>query len=556
MPPDVTPESVIALFLQEAEEGLTAMEQALIELDERPGSAAPLNEVFRIAHTIKSSAAMVDYAAVAELSHSFEDALTVMRDGIVPVTPERVTVMLQVVDILRGMINAQSHGQTVRLRSADAQLVARLVPADLQAKGAEGDTAEHEASQGDEKSSLASAKGRSLRVEKTKLDAMLTLSGEIAVAKGRLNQVLTAANVGEAGLAAAEQLNRLLATLHEYVTEMRLVPIGPLFRQHLRTIRDIGANESKLLKLVLEGEDVEVDATIVEQLRDPLTHLVRNAIDHGIEFPAARHAAGKDPCGTVTLHARHERGTVIVEIRDDGKGMSKERLLAKGLERGLISEDDELTDAQIFALSMAPGLSTAERITELSGRGVGMDVVRRNVEAMRGSIEIISTEGAGTTMRLRLPLTVAIIDGFVVGVADERYVVPVSSVSECLTASETMPGAATGVISVRGTSIPYVRLRHLLAVRDNGPVARESVVIVSAAGQQAGLVVDDLLGETQAVVKPLAGLVNAVPGVSGTTIMSDGRVSLILDVGPLLDLAHRSTAHPSHRRSATTPMLS
>lgn len=542
MPSDAIPDAVAALFLQEADEGLAAMEQALIELDERPASAAPLNEVFRIAHTIKGGAAMVDFSAVAEFAHAFEDALQLMRDGVVSVTPERVTSMLQVVDVLRGMLAAQSHGQAVRIRAADAALVARLVPADLRPTSLDA-AGGHDADEGTARSDLASAKSGTLRVAKSRLDVMLTLSGEIAVAKGRLGQLLAAAGVGEDGLAAAEHLNRLLATMHECVTQMRLVPVGPVFRQHLRTVRDLAAAESKIVRLVLEGEDVDVDATIVEQLRDPLTHIVRNAIDHGIEFPAARHAAGKDPCGTIVLHARHERGTVIIEIRDDGQGMRKERILANARERGLVGAGDALTDAQVWALTMAPGLSTAERITELSGRGVGMDVVRRNVEAMRGSVEIASTEGAGTTVRLRLPLTVAIIDGFVVGVADERYVVPVTAVSECLTASDTTPGAPHGVISVRGMSMPYVRLRHLLDVRDAGrPAARESVVVVHAGGRQAGIVVDDLLGETQAVVKPVSGYLNAVPGVSGTTIMSDGRVSLILDVGPLLDLAHRTAA--------------
>jgi two-component system chemotaxis sensor kinase CheA len=538
---------LIAVFLQEAEEGLTAMEEALIALDAQPESAEPLNEVFRIAHTIKGGAAMVDFTAMAELSHKFEDALTMMRDGLVPVNGERVTVMLQIVDVLRSMLVAQSNGQTVmRLRAADAALVTRLIPVELLRRDPGSDETDADATTVLEVKDAASAKSRTLRVEKSKLDVMLTLSGEIAVAKGRLMQVLAGAGVGDAGLAAAEDMSRLLATLHERVTEMRLVPIGPLFRQHVRTVRDLSASQSKLLRLVLEGEDVEVDATIVEQLRDPLTHIVRNAVDHGIEFPSARRDAGKDPCGTIVLHARHERGAVVVDIRDDGQGMSKERILAKARERGLIAETDVLTDQQIFALAMAPGLSTAARVTEISGRGVGMDVVRRSIEAMRGSIEIISTEGAGTIMRLRLPLTVAIIEGFVVGIADERYVIPVSAVVECLTANDIEAGRRAGVIALRGKSLPYIRLRHLLsgdalAARDG----RESVVIVQAGDQQAGLVVDSLLGETQAVIKPLAGVFNAVPGVSGTTIMSDGRVSLILDVAPLLDLAHRTVAPTS-----------
>jgi two-component system chemotaxis sensor kinase CheA len=551
---DFNATSLLAVFLQEADEGLIAMEEALIRLDAHPDAAEPLNEVFRIAHTIKGGAAMVDFTAIAEFAHKFEDALTMMRDGLVAVNPERVTTMLQIVDVLRSMLSAQAAGQTIRVRAADAALVSRLVPVQLQRESDDIEPMDRDTAVVSERGDANAAKSRTLRVEKSKLDTMLTLSGEIAVAKGRLMQVLSGVGVGEAGLSAAEDMSRLLTTLHERVTEMRLVPIGPLFRQHIRTVRDLGATQSKLLRLVLEGEDVEVDATIVEQLRDPLTHIVRNAVDHGIEFAAQRRDTGKDPCGTIVLHARHERGAVVVEIRDDGQGMSRERILDKARERGLVTDVDVLSDAQVFALAMSPGLSTAPRVTELSGRGVGMDVVRRSIEAMRGSIEIISTEGAGTTMRLRLPLTVAIIDGFVVGVSGERYVIPVSAVVECLTANDIEPERRTGVISVRGTSLPYIRLRHLLSVDGAEGGTRESVVIVQAGDQHAGLVVDSLLGETQAVIKPLAGMFNAVAGVSGTTIMNDGRVSLILDIGPLLELAHRSTSSPS--LPALAPVLS
>ena len=344
------------------------------------------------------------------------------------------------------------------------------------------------------------------------------------MARGRLTATLAAIGRSDAALSAAEDLTRLLATLHERITEMRLVPIGPLFRQHTRTVRDLSVSESKILQLVLEGEDVEVDATIVEQMRDPITHLVRNAVDHGIEMPAARRDAGKDPCGTIVLHARHENGSIIVEIRDDGRGMSKDRLLAKARERGLISDTETLSEPEVFALSMAPGLSTAAKLTELSGRGVGMDVVRRNIEAIRGTVEIESVEGKGTTIRIRLPLTVAIIDGFVVRVAHERYVIPVASVSECLTAGDTASDAASGVISLRGTNLPYIRLRHLLDADRGVAPGRESVVVVNVGSQRAGLVVDELLGEAQAVLKPLTGLPTPVRGLSGTTVMSDATV--------------------------------
>jgi two-component system chemotaxis sensor kinase CheA len=479
---------------------------------------------------------MVEYTTIAEYAHRFEDALSLMREGSIPVTTAAVTIMLQVIDALREMLSAQAAGQPARIRAADVTLVNRLFPVDL--RRVDADAAEDREAVAPEEPGRATRKEHSLRVNMSKLDAMLTLSGEIAVAKSRLADILARSDVGEAGTGAAEEMGRLLATLHERVMEMRLVQIGPLFRQHLRTVRDVAAAQGKLIRLVLEGEDVEVDATIVEQLRDPLTHIVRNAVDHGIEYPAARRDDGKDPCGTILLRARHERGTIIVEIRDDGRGMDRARILERAHERGLVSDVEQLTDSQVFALVTAPGLSTAAEVTELSGRGVGMDVVRRNVEGMRGTLEIESTAGIGTTLRLRLPLTVAIIEGFAVGVADERYVIPVSAVTECLTASDTDRDAARGILSVRGEAMPYVRLARLLGVeRERAAPVRESIVIVQSDGKHVGLVVDELLGETQVVIKPLSGLFNHVRGVSGTTIMGDGRVTLILDVAPLLDLS-------------------
>jgi two-component system chemotaxis sensor kinase CheA len=450
--------------------------------------------------------------------------------------------MLQVADALRSTLKAQHPGDGARLRAADLALIARLVPEDLRPESIDAPESAPDAA-GAPGAGTGPAATRSLRVEMAKLDALLTLSGEIAVAKGRAFRVLTAEHAGEAGMAAAEELVRLLATLHEQVMELRLVPVGPLLRQHQRTVRDIADGQSKLVRLVLSGEEVALDATIVAQLREPLTHIVRNAVDHGVEHPAARHAAGKDPCATVGLHARHERGAVIIEVRDDGKGIDRAALLSRARERGWTSADDHLADAQVLALAMLPGLSTAARVTELSGRGVGMDAVRRSIETLRGSIELESEEGKGTVVRLRLPLTVAIIDGFAVQVADERYVIPVGAVSECLSATDAPPSAAAGVLSMRGRALPYVRLRHLLAAGGPGDhVARESVVIVESDGRRVGLVVDDLLGETQAVIAPLAEMFSSVRGVSGTTILADGRVSLVLDVPTLLELADQRAA--------------
>jgi two-component system, chemotaxis family, sensor kinase CheA len=525
-----------SVFQQEADETLSAMEEALLRLEEQPDQAAPLNDVFRHAHTIKGGAAMIGANELAAYAHSVEDALDLMREGALEVTSERITVLLQIVDSMRGMLAAEVNTGATHIRAMDSALVERLVAGAV----TEGRVARAsgEPATADDAGAAKPTRSGSLRVNMQKLDALLNLSGEIAVARALMASD-TEQQRDRRG-SAGEEMDRLLAELHEQVMEMRLVPLGPMFRQHSRTVRDIASAQGKLVRLVIEGEDVEVDASIVEQLRDPVTHLVRNAVDHGIEFVAARRDLRKDPCATVVLHARHERGVVIVEVRDDGQGLNRARILDKARQRGLVSDDATLTDSQVFNLAMLPGFSTAERITEVSGRGVGMDIVKRNVEAVRGTVEITSQPGAGTTVRMRLPLTVAIIDGFVVGVGDERYVIPLDIVTECLTLPEGDTGSADGVLWLRGDAVPYVRLRHLLGARGAQRGERESVVVVQCGDRLAGVVVDRLFGETQAVLKPLAGMLGGVAGLSGTTIMGDGRVALILDISVLLDGA-RST---------------
>jgi two-component system, chemotaxis family, sensor kinase CheA len=519
------------VFRQEADETLDAMEEALLRLEEHPDQAAPINDVFRHAHTIKGSAGMVGAGALSGYAHRVEDALDMMRQGTLEITPDRITLLLQIVDAIRGMLAAEGREGSIRVRAMDLGLVERLTGHALTAEELPVEGSELEAIQD---AAAGPARARSLRVDMRRLDALLSLSGEIAVARGRL---MRDAERALSQSSAAEEMERLLSDLHEQVMEMRLVPLGPTFRQHSRTVRDIASVTGKLVRLVVEGEDVEVDASIVEQLRDPLTHLVRNAVDHGVEGASARRDAGKDPCATVVLHARHERGLVIVEVRDDGQGLRRDRIIAKARERGLVTDATQLTDSQVYALAMLPGFSTAERVTEVSGRGVGMDIVKRNVEAIRGTIEIESVEGQGTTIRLRLPLTVAIIDGFVVGVGDERYVLPLEAVTECLTLPVEDAGTSRGVLALRGDALPYVRLRHLLGLPGSATTGRESVVVVQAGGRRAGLVVDQLFGEMQAVLKPLSAVLAGAAGVSGTTIMGDGRVCLILDIGELIERA-------------------
>ncbi len=327
----------------------------------------------------------------------------------------------------------------------------------------------------------------------------------------------------------------------------RMVPIGPSFHQHVRTLRDVATAHGKLARLVVEGEDVEVDTAVVEYVRDPLTHMVRNALDHGIEPPDVRRARGKDPVGTLLLRAAHEAGNMVIQVKDDGQGLDRAKIAAKAVALGFVADAARLSEDEMARVVFEPGFSTAERVTEISGRGVGMDVVRRNVEALRGSVTVDSVEGEGTTVTIRVPLTLAIIQGFKVGIGGEIYILPLESVVECveLPASGAAGAAGVGLLNLRGKPLPYLRLRDHFAVAGARP-PRENVVVVQHGAQLAGLAVDELHGESSTVIKPLGTMFKGIPGVAGSSILGSGRVALILDVGGLL----RETLRQAAREAA------
>jgi two-component system chemotaxis sensor kinase CheA len=315
---------------------------------------------------------------------------------------------------------------------------------------------------------------------------------------------------------------------------IRMVPVGPVFRQFIRSVRDLARSHGKLARLEVVGGDVEVDTTVLEQLKDPLLHLVRNAVDHGLEKPAVRESQGKNPCGVIRLTASHSGGNVVVKLEDDGAGFDRARILDKARRLGLLSGKDEIRDQDLYDLVFQAGFSTAESVTDLSGRGVGLDVVRRNIDILRGTTEVSSTAGKGSTITLRLPLTLAIIEGFSVRVGTETFVVPLEHVTECteLPAEQRSPEAG-GILSLRGTALPYVRLRRVFSLSGQAP-KRENIVVVKINEFHAGIAVDELLGGMQAVVKPLGRAFRGVPGIAGSTVLGDGRVGLIIDVPSLL----------------------
>jgi two-component system chemotaxis sensor kinase CheA len=477
---------LMATFVEEAAEDIAALEAGLLALEVSPDDAEVKQELLRRAHTIKGNASCVGLTSVTTFAHAYEELLERIHENSMHADPAVVTLLLSGIDTFRRLIVAPNGG--------NAQRTAAL----------------------------------SVRVGAEKLDRMLNLAGEIAIARGRVQQMLATRDFDADSLTEIERQVDLLQTeLQELIMRARMVAVGPLFRSYERTVRDTAASHGKSAHLITIGEEVEVDTTAVEMLRDPLTHMIRNAIDHGLELPEERIANGKPPAGTITLEARHEAGTIVIRISDDGAGIR-----VGGDHLNVIFE---------------PGFTTSDTVTDLSGRGMGMDVVRRAVDALRGTIAIDTREGEGTTFTIRLPLTLAVIDGFQVTAASESYIVPMDHVIECIELPEDERGDAdSGVLLIRDEIVPYVRVRNLFAIGGaSAPLrtTRENVLIVRHDNAKAGLVVDELHGSGQTVIKPLGNYFDQVPGIAGSSILGNGQVALILDTPAILRNLEQEKEH-------------
>lgn len=370
--------------------------------------------------------------------------------------------------------------------------------------------------------------GQSIRIDADKLDRLINLVGELIIASAGANLIARAARNVELQ-EAHSVLSNLVEEVRDSALQLRMVKIGGTFSRFQRVVHDVSRELGKDIALVVSGEDTELDKTVVEKIGDPLTHLVRNAMDHGIESPELRAERGKPARGTVKLNAYHDSGSIVIEVSDDGGGLNRDRILAKAVERGLVEAGASLSDKEVFELIFEAGFSTAEKVTNLSGRGVGMDVVKRNITALRGSVGIGSELGRGTTITVRLPLTLAIINGFQIGVGRAVFVVPLDVVEECV---EFKAEGEHDYLDLRGQVLPFIRLREFFGV--SGPTSpRPNIVVVKHAGIKFGLVVDTLLGEAQTVIKPLSKMFGQVRGISGSSILGSGDVALILDVPAL-----------------------
>ncbi len=382
-----------------------------------------------------------------------------------------------------------------------------------------------------------------IRVQSDKLDQLVDLVGELVTLQARLNQLSLKTNDSEL-LSIAEESERLTSSLRDSTMSIRMVQIGSTFSKFKRLVRDLSSELGKEIELETTGGETELDKTVIEKLNDPLVHIIRNCIDHGIERPDERLSKNKNRKGIIHLSAMHSGASVQIKVTDDGHGLNKEAIFKKAVERGVITDDSRLSDKEIFELIFMPGFSTAAKITNVSGRGVGLDVVKSAIESLRGSIDITSQPGIGTTMILSLPLTLVIIDGLLVRIADDHYVIPLSNVEECvaLSAQDRVEGHEKRVINIRGEIVPYIRLRERFRVTSELPDI-EQIVIVRIEGKRIGFVVDHVIGENETVIKSLGGLYKHVSELSGATILGNGRVALILDVYKLSDGAEADYSH-------------
>jgi two-component system, chemotaxis family, sensor kinase CheA len=529
---------LIGDFILESREHLSSIEGVMLELEQNPGAMEAIHSVFRGFHTIKGLAGFLEFAAIQQVSHEVETLLDLARNGKISIHAGIVDVVLESADYLKQSIDAvesEMAGSRAEPVPHHAELIIRIRGAarPLASPSAKAGEAPPNEQRADAKSRKAA--DFSVRVETQKLDSLMDMVGEMVIAQSlvRNNPSLRAIQNPRL-LADLTQLGRITAEVQRTTMGMRMMPIGPLFQRTARLVRDLARKTRKNVELETSGEETEVDKNIAEELSDPMLHMVRNALDHGIEFPAERQAAGKDPTARIRLAAYHQAGQLVVEISDDGRGLNKTRIIEKAQERGLLQEGTCLSDSEIYQLIFEPGFSTAEKITDISGRGVGMDVVRKNVQKLRGRIDIQSAPGLGAKFLLSLPLTLAIIDGLVVAVGDHRYILPLFDVREMIRPTAETISSVQGrdeVALVRDRLLPVVRLYRRFDVKPRSEEICDGLLVVAESeGKQFCLLVDELLGKQEVVIKSLGETLKNIKGIAGCAILGDGRVGLILDL--------------------------
>jgi len=577
-----------AEFIAEGNDHLEESDAQLLILESNPQDDNAINTVFRSFHTIKGVAGFLELTEIGTLAHQAENLLDKARKGKIALEGDAMDITFESVDMLKKMLEnlAQALITGVAPGSEPAMypLIERLKSiSDSDAADPDSssktelkkpeekpldkpDSSPIEAREETVKQVVPNKTGDSqaartkptestatavvahtatrlketLKVDAERLDQLVDAIGELVIAESMVSQSQELINIASPGLAKnLSQLDKITRELQSMGTSLRMVTVRSVFQKMARLVRDLSKKSNKEIQFIMLGEETEVDKTVVDKIGDPLIHMIRNAVDHGIENdPHEREAAGKSRSAKIELRAFHKGGNIYIEVEDDGQGLNREAILSKALARGLIKKDQKLTDSEIWSLVLEPGFSTAKKVTEISGRGVGMDVVKRNIESLRGLIEIQSTAGKGSLFSIRLPLTLAIIDGMIVQVGKNRYIVPTLSVKESL---QPEPAALSSVLkqgemlNIHDKLIPIIRLDRLFNIKGAKQDPTEAlIVVIEADGKEAGLMVDELLGQQQVVIKSLGETMHDIQGLSGCTIMPDGRVGLILDTSGLI----------------------
>lgn len=567
LPTGADPE-LMRLFCAESEDLLRDIEQGVLRLETTPDDPDTLATVFRAFHTFKGNAAVMKLVVLQRLAHELESLLDAARRGRMRLDRHAIDVVLAGADVFARYVHEMTRqldgsdmGRSIPLpipavvararaalagtpmpvpappRPAEPAMPMAAIAAETPALATQA-TTEPPAAQ-EPARSVSPASG-SIRVDTQKLDGLVDLVGELVVAQSMVARGTAAHGIDEHLARSLGRLRGITADLQRTAMAMRMIPIRGTFQKMVRLVRDLSADLGKEIRLAVEGEETELDRTVIEEIGDPLMHMVRNAADHGIEAPATRTAAGKPAAGTITLRARHQGGFVVIQITDDGRGLDPARIRRTAAERGLLAADAVLDDRATLELIFTAGFSTAERVSDLSGRGVGMDVVRRNIERLRGTVQIESKPGAGTTFTIFMPLTLAIIEGLLVAVGDQQFVIPAVSVRESF---RPLPDAVTTVhgrgelVDVRGQLVPLLRLgRHLGIDSAVDDPARGIVVVIESGHDRRGLLVDDLVGRQEVVIKGLGETFRGHRSFAGAAILGDGRVGLILDTTALVRL--------------------
>ncbi|AQT66879.1 Chemotaxis protein CheA [Anaerohalosphaera lusitana] len=586
-------------FITEAQEHIESAEAGLLELESNPTDADSINTIFRSFHTVKGMAGFLNLQDIGSLAHTSENLLDMGRKGELVLVDEKMDVVFEAIDMLKNQISdlkaGVENGTPIGSQAGLAELLKRIEACQKPDGGKAGDKSESKpkvekpeptaekaetAPQPDtektpaadapkaddkpkgedkaktetaEKSAGSTGKSQPAKTVKTqteekikvgtgRLDKLVNMAGELVIAQSMITQHAETHCESDIALSAKiNQQGKIVRELQELAMLMRMVPIQGVFGKMARLVRDLSRKSGKKINFVTEGEDTELDRNVVDLIADPLVHMVRNSMDHGIEPEEDRRKAGKDPVGKLELRAFHQSGNIVIEIEDDGRGLDADKIRNKAIANGVISASQDLADHEIHKLIFHAGLSTADKITEVSGRGVGMDVVKKNIESLRGKVDISSKKGVGTKFTIRLPLTLAIIDGQVVRIGEQIYILPILAIERCIRPTTEQLSTVYGrgeMATVQGELVPVVRLYDLFDVEpDTTELTDSALVVVEEDGRKGGLVVDELLDQQQIVIKSLGESFGDLRGISGAAIMGNGKVSLILDVPGLIELA-------------------